>query len=385
MIGWFRFPDEWWDHLKRLQRGLYQRMLIEYVWGRMVPREAGGTMPEWSEGFSYPELAERCGCSAEQMRDDARDAKARGLLAVKETRGRVQFQILWERWPNIKDYVAPRPQLVEKKAQAKIRSHWFTRRVTVAPGECYDFNVPSLPEDFQLQKISFRNTGQSESVIIAGGGSADGGVIVLETEAENGKAGNVRNKADTGNERECNTQTAEKKVPQLRGGGAKTGSENRISDNENSVSGAGSSRAKRQLHTGNDGVPSSNLSFTSPLAKTLAGYGILSDLSVNKLIADCQAWAAECTLDEIEQAVRVTGEIAAADPKSRNVAGIILTRVPDSFKSGKYKAPMVGRKAAGMSACPFCQCDRVNSMGICAACGQSREVATRRAEQRKKA
>ena len=295
-------PDCWWRDLPRLQRGLYQRMLIDFIWGRMIPRETEASMPEWSCWITWAEIADACRCSPDQVRDDARDAVARKMIVMETEHGRARFRVTWENWPQLKDYQPPRPTLVEKKKETtKVLSHWFSRRVTVAPGESYDFMVPDLPADFQLQKISFRNTGDSESVTIAGGGPADGGVIVLETEAE--KADSVESK------------TYEKKqesTPQ--------------------------SPPKKRESTPQSPPVSSKIAFSSPLAKTLAKYGILSDLAVNKLVADCQAWAPECSLEEIEQAARVKGDEAAKNPKTRNVAGVILSEIPKYFNSEAYRS-----------------------------------------------
>jgi len=305
--GWYKMPDEWWDHLARLQRGLYQRMLIEFVWGAMIPRQDGVAMPEWSRAFTYIELAERLRCSPEQVRDDARNARDRGMVAVDESHGRVKFQVLWQKWGELQDYTPPKIEIVKKKEAPKIKNHWFSSRVTVRPGESYDFTVPELPEDFQLQKISFRNTGESESVTIAGGGPAEGGVIVLETEAENRSR------------KQKTSESVRDSTP---------------------VKASGSSPSKE------GGKQEVKLGFTSPLAKTLSKFGILSDLSVRKLVEQCQSWAPECSLEEIESAVLVIGDNASQDPKARNVAGIILTSVPDCFKTGHYREPRIRKKDA---------------------------------------
>lgn len=176
--GWYRMPDAWWRHLPRLQRGLYQRMLIEFVWASMVPRETAGTMPEWSPWLSYVEMAKQFRCTPDQLRDDADNANERGLIERQGSRGKVRFRVLWERWGNLKDYQAPAPRLL-KKERAQPLSRWLAG-VSVKPGGSYDFTVPDLPADFRLQKISLRNTGESGEVVFAGGGPAEGGVLVLE-------------------------------------------------------------------------------------------------------------------------------------------------------------------------------------------------------------
>lgn len=183
--GWYRMPDDaWWNYMPRLQRGLYQRMLIEYVWARMVPRESDGAMAEVSPWLSYVELAEKWGCTADQIRDDARDAMARGMIKLEESK-RLGFRaaVLWDRWQFLKPYVAPAPKLLKKEKVAP-SSRWLAG-VSVAPGRSYDFLVPDLPEDFRLQKISLRNTGESGEVVFAGGGPAEGGILVFETSAQN--------------------------------------------------------------------------------------------------------------------------------------------------------------------------------------------------------
>ncbi len=180
-------PDQqWWRDLPRLQRGLYQRMLIDYAWGCTVPREQGAPVPEWSPWLAWSDMAKLFHCSPDQLRDDAEDAAKRGLIAVEQSRGRVRFQILWQRWPNLKDYVAPIPRLM-KKERAEPSSRWLAG-ISVKPGGSYDFTVPELPADFRLQKISLRNTGESGEVVFAGGGPAEGGILVLETHSgeENG-------------------------------------------------------------------------------------------------------------------------------------------------------------------------------------------------------
>lgn len=136
--------------MKRLQRGLYQRMLIEYVWGCTVPRVSGVALPEWSPDFSYVDVAEECGCSPEQLRDDARDAHARGLVILDEKRGRGLFRmkITHERWGNLKDYVAPKPQVMPEKPAKPVR--WLSRGASVEPGQTVD-----LPKfDFPVERIS---------------------------------------------------------------------------------------------------------------------------------------------------------------------------------------------------------------------------------------
>jgi len=325
VYGWYRMPDDWWEHLPRLQRGLYQRMLIEFVWASTVPREEGAVLPEWSPMLSWSEMAARFRCSCSQLHDDARDAHIRGLIQIKDyngkgdfpVRGGAQIKIRWDNWGNIKKYDPPKPELVEKVPRVKVSSHWFSKRVTVAPGESYDFTVPDLPADFTLQKISFRNTGDSESVTIAGGGPADGGVIVLETEAEKSDA--VESKTYE-KKRESTPQSPPKKresTPQ--------------------------SPPKFRESTPQSPPVSPKISFSSPLAKTLAKYGIVSDISLNRLVAECQAWAPACSMDEIEQAARVKGDEAANNPKTRNVAGVVLSEVPKYFNSEAYK---VGIKPA---------------------------------------
>lgn len=305
-FGWYKMADSWWEDLARLQRGLYQRMLIEFVWAATVPREEGVAIPEWSPWLSWSDMAARFRCSPDQLRDDARDAAKRSMIAVDESqRGKVRFQVLWAKWSQLKDYTPPKPVSLEKAAKPKVSSHWFSKRVTVAPGESYDFTVPDLPADFTLQKISFRNTGDSESVTIAGGGPADGGVIVLETEAEK----SVAKKDSSEVKRESTPQTK---------------------------------KPRNEESTPQTSPASRKIGFSSPLAETLAKYGILSDLSVNKLVADCQAWAPECSLEEIEQAARAIGDDAAKNPKTRSVAAIVLTQVPNCFKTGSYQAPRAG-------------------------------------------
>ena len=175
--GWYKYPDAWWRDLPRLQRGLYQRMLIEYVWGTTVPRRKGEGMPEKSPWLSYVEMAAVFRCSPEQVRDDARDAAKRGLMPLEESRGKVRFTIAWERWPNLKDYVAPRPVKVPEKVQKQVR--WLSRAVSVEPGATFD--LPKL--DFAVERISLRNT-SAEGTIRIGAGSCEGGVLVLETNAE---------------------------------------------------------------------------------------------------------------------------------------------------------------------------------------------------------
>ena len=184
--GWYKMPDEWWDHLARLQRGLYQRMLIEFVWGAMIPREDGVGMPEWSRAFTYIELAERLRCSPEQVRDDARNARDRGMLALRECKGQVQFQILWQKWEKLEDYdpsihIAGRKKKVESAAITT--AHWIGRPVTAQPGEAVRISVPDLPADVRIQQICFDNKGSEGALTISGAGLADGGVIVLQTQA----------------------------------------------------------------------------------------------------------------------------------------------------------------------------------------------------------
>lgn len=184
VYGWYRLPDDqWWNYLPRLQRGLYQRMLIEYIWARMVPREGEKAAPEVSPWLSYVELAEKWGCTPDQLRDDARDAHARGLIEVEESKRQgFRAKILWDRWQYLKPYEAPKPTVLKKEAVAP-SSRWLAG-VSVKPGGSYDFVVPELPADFKLQKISLRNTGESGEVVFAGGGPADGGIIVLEAQSE---------------------------------------------------------------------------------------------------------------------------------------------------------------------------------------------------------
>lgn len=155
-------------------------MLIEYVWASMIPRESDSAMPEWSAWGSYPEIAAVLRCSPEQVRDDARDAAKRGLMVVdepKDSRGKVRFRITWERWANLKDYVAPRPVAVESKPHKQVR--WLSRAVMVEPGATFD--LPKL--DFAVERISLRNTSERGNIKI-GAGSCEGGVLVLETAAE---------------------------------------------------------------------------------------------------------------------------------------------------------------------------------------------------------
>lgn len=140
-------PDEWWRDLPRLQRGLYQRMLIECVWASMVPRVSDGEIPEWSAWMLWSDMSELFRCSVDQVRDDARNAKERGMIAIQEQRGKVRFQILWQKWGGIKSYQAPRPVVVVKPEKT-IR--WLSRAVTVEPGKTFD--LPRL--DFPVERIS---------------------------------------------------------------------------------------------------------------------------------------------------------------------------------------------------------------------------------------
>lgn len=188
--GWYKMPDAWWRDLPRLQRGLYQRMLIEYVWGTTVPRSKGAAMPEKSPWLSYVEMAAVFRCSPEQVRDDARDAAKRGLITLEQdARKGCRIGISWERWPNLKDYTAPRPVAVPEKPQTvavpevpekpQKQVRWLSRAVAVEPGATFD--LPKL--DFAVERISLRNT-SAEGTIKIGAGSCEGGVLVLETNAE---------------------------------------------------------------------------------------------------------------------------------------------------------------------------------------------------------
>jgi hypothetical protein len=182
--GWYKMPDAWWQHLPRLQRGLYQRMLIEYVWGTTVPRKQGAKMPEWSPWMSFVEIAAIFRCSPEQVRDDAKDAGKRGLMMVERpagSRNQVRFKVCSERWCNLKDYEPGKPVEMPEKKRVEPSSRWLAG-ISVKPGGNYDFVVPALPEDFRLQKISFRNTGESGEVVFAGGGPAEGGILIFETQ-----------------------------------------------------------------------------------------------------------------------------------------------------------------------------------------------------------
>lgn len=174
--GWYRYPDNWWRDLPRLQRGLYQRMLIEYVWGSMVPRDKDRAMPEWSVWLSWSDMADLFRCSPEQLRDDARDAGKRGLVMLEESRGRVRFRITWERWGNLKDYVAPRPVAVEKPAKPV---RWFSRGVTIEPGA--SFLLPKF--ETPAEQMELRNTSKDGRIKLAAG-SCEGGRVVLDAAFE---------------------------------------------------------------------------------------------------------------------------------------------------------------------------------------------------------
>jgi hypothetical protein len=307
IYGWYRMADQWWEHLPRLQRGLYQRMLIEYVWASTVPREGGAILPEWSRPLSWSDMAARFRCSPAQLHDDARDAHHRGLIEIKgykgdgsrfENRGKAEIRILWQKWADIKDYTAPRPQLVEKK-QAKLSAHWFNQDVDIQPGESYAFTVPPLPENFgQLQTILFKNTGESESVKIAGGGPAENGMIVLETKVKISAPVKSKTSARKGAfEREC---TPQKSVPERE------------------------STPQRFV-------------LPPPLVDACATFGLVSDDAIIGMVVACQNAAKDCTIEEITQQVILIGGNASKSRGTVNPAGVVKTQVPKYFASTKYQ------------------------------------------------
>lgn len=265
----------------------------------MIPREEGVSMPEWSPWMAWSELADTCRCSPDQVRDDARDAVARKMIAMETAHGRARFRVTWENWPNLNDYVAPRPTLVEKKKETtKVSSHWFSRRVTVGPGESYDFTVPDLPADFTLQKISFRNTGESESVTIAGGGPAENGILVLETEAE--KAKSLKSDISTKKTTEKRESTPQKNLPER------------------------------------ESTPQ-KLVLSPPLVDACARFGLVADDAIIGMVVACQNAAKDCTIEEITQQVLLIGGNAAKNRSTVNPAGVVKTQVPKYFASTRYQ------------------------------------------------
>lgn len=305
--GWYKMPDEWWRDLPRLQRGLYQRMLIDFAWGCSVPRVESEPIPEWSPWLAWSDLADQFRCSPDQLRDDARDAAKRGMIAVEESRGRARFRILWQKWPNLKDYVPPAPREVERKEQPKPSSHWFSRRVTVGPGETFDFTVRDLPPDFQLQKLSLRNTGQEGPVTITGGGPAEGGMIILETEAE-------------------------KIVP------------------------------SKSVTSGKKRESTPQFSLPLPLIEACARFDLLDEKRISALVSACRSAAKDCTIEEIATQIRIMGDNYARKRTVKNVAGLLITQLPIYFGSEAYRQSV--RKKPVQREAQKADCGKCDDTGV---------------------
>ena len=310
-FGWYKVADQWWQDLPRLQRGLYQRMLIDYAWGCTVPREEGVPIPEWSPWLSWSDMAARFRCSADQLRDDARDAAKRGMIAVEEAevkqidgagnslRGKARFQILWQKWPNLKDYIPPKPQLVEKK-QPKISSHWFGKDRDLDPGESWKYSVTDLPANFQLQGFVFKNTGESGRVTIAGGGPAEDGLIVLETKA-------------------------------------------RVSDPVESKTSANEAAKKREStpqtfpHKREPTPQVDRFSLSSALVASCAKFGFTTDDAIREMVLNCRKAAVDCAEAEIVAQVLLIGGNGSRSKSVHNLPGLIKTQVPKYFSSEAYR------------------------------------------------
>ncbi len=310
-FGWYKMADSWWEDLARLQRGLYQRMLIEFAWAATVPREEGVPLPEWSPWLSWSDMAARFRCSPEQLRDDARDAAKRSMIAVEEAatgqtdeagkslRGMVRVRILWAKWPNLKDYVAPKPQLVEKK-QPKISAHWFGKDRDIEPGESWKYSVTDLPANFQLQGFVFKNTGESGRVTIAGGGPAEDGLIVLETKAR------LSDPAES--------KTSATKAPQKRDSTPQSPPQNR------------------------DSTPQSDrFALSSPLIESCAKFRLTSDDAIKEMVLNCRKAAPECSDSEITDQVLLIGGNGSRSKSVHNLPGLVKTQVPKYFASEAYR------------------------------------------------
>ena len=290
--GYTAFPHSFQGDVIRLARGKYQVGLILQAWaltcGARQKKEE--PVPEISAWQLVSELAEVLGCSEDQVWDDAREAKVRGVLRVEERRGQIRIGCPWQSWEKMKSYV-PGPTLVSKKEVQIPTNIKYRDPVVFTPGqrESISFTKPTAGAFFEA------NLGCSVTI-----GEGPEGLVI--------RLGEVKEKVKK-------TKAVKTSVPEPTP----------------------------------EVTASSRLTFTSPLTAVLADYGILSDLSAQKLIAECQTWAPECSVEEIMDAARVIGEAARQNPKVKSVSGWLISQVPvyfrDAYPKGIKPAEMIAAAA----------------------------------------
>ena len=290
-------------HLFRLKRGGDQESLLLWCWRLTIglERAKDEPAPRSTGKQKWADLAEVLHCSTQQVKDDAEDASKRGLIKIdKTTAGHVDIEVLWRDWEKLPDYKAPRPELVKPKPEEPER---VLSKYAVSSGQKLPYRpIPEGVKDYRLEAGSASAFSVSEVV--------RAGKITLRIDLPETKELGHKNRKSTVSEK---TES----------------SENSHEQEAKEVSPA--------------------IGFTSPLAAALADYGIVSEISCRRIIAECQTWAPECSIEEIAEAVKAIGDGARNSKSAKSVSGIVLSQVPLYFKSAAYRS---GVKPGGVARKP---------------------------------
>ena len=296
--GWGPFPYQFFDDLPRLTRGNVQAWLMVYLCrltlGLEPARRAEG-WPDWTPWCRWADLAERCNTTVRTVQEEAHEAAgivsgsaktvnpARLLIKIQERRGEVRFCLLWRTWGKLANYTdVPRPVLVvdNKKPEPKVLEKPFTVR---AGRKSPPITIPGWDK-----QIAFR------------GGETDCAVsLFLESESR------------------LLIETASKSTEQNQSGESRTGT------------------TVPKLPT-KQKAKEPALSVPRQIVEACAPFGLVDDTELLQLIADCQSYAPECTVEEIAEEVRRVGE--SAGRKVDNIPSFICSQVPKYFNSTAYRS-----------------------------------------------
>jgi hypothetical protein len=283
-------PHIWWQDLPRLTRGKTQHLLIEYAW-RMtagLERDPKAPAPEKTPLLAWRDLAELFHCSVQEVKDDAKDAAVRGLVAIETPTGGVTIQVLWKAWEGLPDYKAPRPVLVKTESKPEKERPLFDPFDVRRGSRC-----SSLPLPPDVNGYRFEVSDGLDSFRVA--------PLV--------KSGKLVFKIGSTETKELEDKSHKSTDTRKRGDAAVTKSE-----------------------------PVTNqvaLSVPKPVAHECARWGFVDDGAIVQLIVDCQSYAPECTMEEIAAEIRRVCE--TAPPKIKDLSYRIKEQVPKWFASTAYR------------------------------------------------
>lgn len=276
--GFCKLPDVYTEFGPWISRGAGEMFLVVICWREQTRYiRAQQQVPDLSDWISVQELADMLNLSVDQVWDDLRDAAKRGLMNVETRRGAVRVGVRWRAWSSIPHYIPPKPREMKKPAPTPVEGFRFRRPLMFKRGDTREVQFPWGILDFEcvdLEELKLRI------------GEAEGRVKVM-----------VLN-------------PAEKKA---------------------------SEEKKRVAKEKPESTPETKLTFSSPLAASLAKFGVVSMVALEKLMRDCQSFAPDCTVEEVTAEVERVGSSAKSSGRTRNVSAVVLSQVPKYF-NGPYQA-----------------------------------------------